>query len=35
MAPAVFLKRSLIFVHRWLGIALCVVFLLGSPPASG
>jgi PepSY-associated TM region len=23
-----FLKRSLIFVHRWLGVALCLVFLL-------
>ncbi len=25
--PTVFLKRSLIFVHRWLGVALSVVFL--------
>jgi hypothetical protein len=26
--PTVLLKRSLIFVHRWLGVALAVVFLL-------
>lgn len=25
------LKRSLIFVHRWLGVALCLVFLLWFP----
>jgi len=31
MAVSVFIKRSLIFVHRWLGIALCVVFLLWFP----
>src|SRR5712692_9676866 len=27
--PAAILKRSAIFVHRWLGVALCLVFLLG------
>lgn len=26
--PAAILKRSLIFVHRWLGVALSVIFLL-------
>src|SRR5580704_8425309 len=26
--PFIFLKRSLIFVHRWLGVMLCLVFLL-------
>ena len=26
--PTVLLKRSLIFVHRWLGVALSVIFLL-------
>ena len=26
--PAVLLKRTLIFVHRWIGVALSVVFLL-------
>jgi hypothetical protein len=26
--PTVILKRSLIFVHRWLGVALSVIFLL-------
>ena len=26
--PTVFLKRSLIFVHRWLGVALSAIFLL-------
>lgn len=29
------LKRSLIFVHRWLGVALCVVFLLWFPSGIG
>lgn len=29
--PTALLKRSLIFVHRWLGIALTVVFLLWFP----
>jgi hypothetical protein len=28
LRPAVLLKRSLIFVHRWLGVALSVIFLL-------
>ena len=35
MAVSVFIKRSLIFVHRWLGIALCVVFLLWFPSGIG
>ena len=35
MAPSAFMKRSLIFVHRWLGIALCVVFLLWFPSGIG
>ena len=26
-----FIKRGLIFVHRWLGVALCVLFLLWFP----
>jgi hypothetical protein len=26
--PAVILKRSLIFIHRWVGVALSVIFLL-------
>ncbi|MBM3820413.1 MAG: hypothetical protein FJW14_15540 [Acidimicrobiia bacterium] len=29
------LKRSLIFVHRWLGVALCVLFLLWFPSGIG
>ena len=28
LRPAVLLKRSLIFAHRWLGVALSVIFLL-------
>jgi PepSY-associated transmembrane protein len=28
-------KRSLIFIHRWLGIALCVLFLLWFPSGIG
>jgi hypothetical protein len=28
-------KRSLIFVHRWLGVALCVLFLLWFPSGIG
>jgi hypothetical protein len=28
MVPTVFVKRSLIFVHRWLGVVLCLVFLV-------
>ncbi|HVQ12678.1 MAG TPA: hypothetical protein VMS40_03770, partial [Vicinamibacterales bacterium] len=28
-------KRALIFVHRWLGIALCVLFLLWFPSGIG
>jgi hypothetical protein len=30
-----FLKRSAIFVHRWLGVALCLVFLLWFPSGIG
>lgn len=29
------LKRSLIFLHRWLGVALCVLFLLWFPSGIG
>jgi len=29
------LKRALIFVHRWLGVALCVLFLLWFPSGIG
>jgi hypothetical protein len=29
------LKRSLIFVHRWLGVSLCLVFLLWFPTGIG
>ena len=29
------LKRSLVFVHRWLGVALCVLFLLWFPSGIG
>ena len=29
------LKRSLILVHRWLGVALCLVFLLWFPSGIG
>src|ERR1700730_9239680 len=29
------LKRGLIFVHRWLGVALCLVFLLWFPSGIG
>ena len=29
------LKRGLIFVHRWLGIALCLIFLLWFPSGIG
>ncbi len=28
-------KRSLIFVHRWLGVALCAIFLLWFPSGIG
>jgi len=35
MAVSVYIKRSLIFIHRWLGIALCVVFLLWFPSGIG
>ena len=29
------LKRVLIFVHRWLGVALCLIFLLWFPSGIG
>jgi len=29
------LKRSLIFVHRWLGVALCLLFILWFPSGIG
>ena len=29
------LKRSVIFVHRWLGVALCLFFLLWFPSGIG
>src|SRR5882672_1181518 len=29
------LKRTLIFVHRWLGVSLCLVFLLWFPSGIG
>lgn len=32
---AVRLKRSAIFLHRWLGVALCVVFLIWFPSGIG
>ena len=32
---AVRIKRSAIFVHRWLGVALCVVFLIWFPSGIG
>jgi len=28
-------KRALIFVHRWLGVALCLIFLLWFPSGIG
>jgi hypothetical protein len=34
-AAAVRLKRVAIFVHRWLGVALCVVFLIWFPSGIG
>jgi len=35
MAPALVIKRSLIVVHRWLGVALCLVFLIWFPSGIG
>ncbi len=35
MTVSVVVKRSLIFIHRWLGITLCVVFLLWFPSGIG
>src|SRR6188474_2469155 len=32
---AVGLKRTAIFIHRWLGVALCVIFLLWFPSGIG
>ena len=29
------MKRTLIFVHRWLGVALCVLFLVWFPSGIG
>ena len=29
------IKRALIFVHRWLGVALCLMFLLWFPSGIG
>src|SRR6266446_1916692 len=29
------LKRVLIFIHRWLGVALCLIFLLWFPSGIG
>src|SRR5688500_17334819 len=29
------MKRALIFIHRWLGVALCLIFLLWFPSAIG
>ena len=29
------MKRTLIFIHRWLGVTLCLVFLLWFPSAIG
>src|SRR5712691_3801732 len=34
-SAAAMLKRSAIFVHRWLGVALCVVFLIWFPSGIG
>jgi hypothetical protein len=35
MAAGTRLKRTLIFIHRWLGIALCLVFLIWFPSGIG
>jgi len=34
-SSAAALKRSLVFIHRWLGVALCVIFLIWFPSAIG
>src|SRR5437899_423563 len=33
--PKAMLKRLLIFVHRWLGVALCALFLIWFPSGIG
>ena len=35
MAAGVLVKRSLIVVHRWLGVALCLLFLIWFPSGIG
>ena len=35
VSPSALLKRSAIFVHRWLGVALCLVFLVWFPSGIG
>jgi hypothetical protein len=35
MTAGVFVKRSLIVVHRWLGVALCLLFLIWFPSGIG
>ncbi len=35
VSTSTLLKRSAIFVHRWLGVALCLVFLLWFPSGIG
>ncbi|HEY1305159.1 MAG TPA: hypothetical protein VGF24_16495 [Vicinamibacterales bacterium] len=35
MAPVLVIKRSLIMVHRWLGVALCLEFLIWFPSGIG
>ena len=35
VSPAVLIKRSLIVVHRWLGVTLCLVFLIWFPSGIG
>jgi hypothetical protein len=35
MSIGILLKRVLIFVHRWLGVALCVLFLIWFPSGIG
>src|SRR5262245_53607474 len=35
MRPGAFIRRALIFVHRWLGVTLAVLFLLWFPSGIG